>query len=129
MITGLSIQRKYSRTGGSLKSNRALLRQQCRPDGTQSFQRRKKNDSDDQNGQLTASRLHELAREPSLVNLVNLIILEAIDPVPVTFILNRLKARCGLNIVLMVCCLRNPLLPSECRRRSYPVSRLWVGYE
>ncbi len=32
-----------------------------------------------ENGEYTAARLHEMAREPSLVNLVNLIILEAID--------------------------------------------------
>ena len=32
-----------------------------------------------ENGQLTDSKLHELAREPSLVNLVNLILLEAIE--------------------------------------------------
>ncbi|MCD4830472.1 MAG: Flp pilus assembly complex ATPase component TadA [Anaerohalosphaeraceae bacterium] len=31
------------------------------------------------NGNLSAAKLHELAREPSLVNLVNLILLEAID--------------------------------------------------
>lgn len=31
------------------------------------------------NGDLSAAKLHELAREPSLVNLVNLILLEAID--------------------------------------------------
>lgn len=31
------------------------------------------------NGELTPAKLHELAREPSLVNLVNLIILEAIE--------------------------------------------------
>jgi len=31
------------------------------------------------NGEYTAAKLHELAREPSLVNLVNLIILEAIE--------------------------------------------------
>ncbi len=34
---------------------------------------------DTENGEYTAARLHELAREPSLVNLVNLIILEAIE--------------------------------------------------
>jgi type IV pilus assembly protein PilB len=32
-----------------------------------------------ENGQLTTSKLHELAREPSLVNLVNLVLLEAIE--------------------------------------------------
>lgn len=32
-----------------------------------------------ENGQLSTSKLHELAREPSLVNLVNLILLEAIE--------------------------------------------------
>ncbi len=32
-----------------------------------------------ENGEYTAAKLHEMAREPSLVNLVNLIILEAID--------------------------------------------------
>ena len=32
-----------------------------------------------ENGELTAAKLHEMAREPSLVNLVNLIILEAVE--------------------------------------------------
>ena len=36
-------------------------------------------DSELGNGEYTPAKLHELAREPSLVNLVNLIILEAID--------------------------------------------------
>ncbi|MCP4708902.1 MAG: Flp pilus assembly complex ATPase component [Planctomycetes bacterium] len=33
----------------------------------------------EENGDLSAAKLHELAREPSLVNLVNLILLEAVD--------------------------------------------------
>ncbi|KPK76583.1 MAG: hypothetical protein AMJ79_06175 [Phycisphaerae bacterium SM23_30] len=33
----------------------------------------------DENGEYSAAKLHELAREPSLVNLVNLVLLEAID--------------------------------------------------
>lgn len=37
------------------------------------------NESAIENGQLSTSKLHELAREPSLVNLVNLILLEAIE--------------------------------------------------
>jgi type IV pilus assembly protein PilB len=40
-------------------------------------EQRKANNSE--NGEYSPARLHELAREPSLVNLVNLIILEAID--------------------------------------------------
>ena len=36
-------------------------------------------ESETENGQLTTSKLHELAREPSLVNLVNLVLLEAIE--------------------------------------------------
>jgi type II secretion system protein E len=78
MITGLSIQRKYSRPvelekaiGHYYGSNVARM--------VRNLSTQEENESDDQNGQLTASRLHELAREPSLVNLVNLIILEAIE--------------------------------------------------
>jgi type II secretion system protein E len=38
-----------------------------------------RSENNEGNGEYTAAKLHELAREPSLVNLVNLIILEAID--------------------------------------------------
>jgi type II secretion system protein E len=78
MITGLSIQRKYSRPselekaiGHYYGSNVARM--------VRNLSTEEEKDNEDPNGQLTASRLHELAREPSLVNLVNLIILEAIE--------------------------------------------------
>jgi type II secretory ATPase GspE/PulE/Tfp pilus assembly ATPase PilB-like protein len=38
-----------------------------------------RSDGDNGNGDYSPAKLHELAREPSLVNLVNLVILEAID--------------------------------------------------
>jgi type IV pilus assembly protein PilB len=78
MITGLSIQRRYSRPaelekaiGHYYGSNVARM--------VRNLSTQEENDADDQNGQLTASRLHELAREPSLINLVNLILLEAVE--------------------------------------------------
>jgi len=78
MITGLSIQRRYSRPaelekaiGHYYGSNVARM--------VRNLSTQEENEADDQNGPLTASRLHELAREPSLVNLVNLILLEAVE--------------------------------------------------
>ncbi|MBM4103918.1 MAG: type II secretion system protein GspE [Planctomycetes bacterium] len=78
MITGLSIQRRYSRPvelekaiGHYYGSNVARM--------VRNLSTEEEHDADDQNGQLTASRLHELAREPSLINLVNLILLEAVE--------------------------------------------------
>ncbi|MEN6307135.1 MAG: GspE/PulE family protein [Anaerohalosphaeraceae bacterium] len=78
MITGLSIRRCYSRPSELEKviqhyygSNVARMVRNLSTD--------EESEGQDANGQLTASRLHELAREPSLVNLVNLILLEAIE--------------------------------------------------
>ena len=78
MITGLTIKRYF---GHPLQmeqvvikfygSNVARMLENLAPtDQTQNGQG---------NGDLSAAKLHELAREPSLVNLVNLILLEAID--------------------------------------------------
>ena len=78
MITGLSIRRCYSRPSELEKviqhyygSNVARM--------VRNLSASEESEEQDSNGQLTASRLHELAREPSLVNLVNLILLEAIE--------------------------------------------------
>ncbi|MBN2511751.1 MAG: type II/IV secretion system protein [Sedimentisphaerales bacterium] len=78
MITGLSIRRCYSRPAELEKviqhyygSNVARM--------VRNLSTSEESEEQDANGQLTASRLHELAREPSLVNLVNLILLEAIE--------------------------------------------------
>lgn len=78
MITGLSIRRCYSRPSELEKviqhyygSNVARM--------VRNLSTSEESEEQDANGQLTASRLHELAREPSLVNLVNLILLEAIE--------------------------------------------------
>ncbi len=78
MITGLSIRRCYSRPSELEKviqhyygSNVARM--------VRNLSTSEETEEQDANGQLTASRLHELAREPSLVNLVNLILLEAIE--------------------------------------------------
>jgi type II secretion system protein E len=78
MITGLSIRRCYCRPselekaiGHYYGSNVARM--------VRNLSTSEETANPDSNGQLTASRLHELAREPSLVNLVNLILLEAIE--------------------------------------------------
>jgi len=72
MLTGLSIRRCYSRPSELEKviqhyygSNVARM--------VRNLSASEESEEQDSNGQLTASRLHELAREPSLVNLVNLI--------------------------------------------------------
>jgi type IV pilus assembly protein PilB len=59
------------------------------------------------NGDYSPAKLHELAREPSLVNLVNLILLEAIE------------ARAS------DCLWRRRRRPNGCKRRLCRVLRLW----
>ena len=80
VVTGLSIRRHYAHPAvlerAILKyygSNVARMLENLAP----------QDQADGQvlgeNGDITAAKLHELAREPSLVNLVNLILLEAIE--------------------------------------------------
>ena len=81
IVTGCSIRRRY---GSPAEMERAILRfygsnvarmlENLAPDETQLPE-----GDDLEAGELTAARLHELAREPSLVNLVNLVLLEAIE--------------------------------------------------
>ena len=78
LITGLSIHRFFARPDqlerAVLKfygSNVARMLDNLAPSDVQL--------SNHGNGQMTTAKLQELAREPSLVNLVNLILLEAID--------------------------------------------------
>ena len=81
IVTGCSIRRRYGHPAemerAILKyygSNVARMLENLAPD------ERKLPEGDDlEAGELTATRLHELAREPSLVNLVNLVLLEAVE--------------------------------------------------
>ena len=79
MVTGLGIRRYYSSPGvlerAILKhygSNVARMVEDLAPADQATA-------DEGGNGDYTPAKLHELAREPSLVNLVNLIFLEAID--------------------------------------------------
>ncbi len=81
IVTGCSIRRRY---GNPAEMERAILKyygsnvarmlENLAPDETQLPE-----GDDLEAGELTAARLHELAREPSLVNLVNLVLLEAVE--------------------------------------------------
>ncbi len=81
IVTGCSIRRRY---GSPAEMERAILKfygsnvarmlENLAPDETQLPE-----DDDLEAGELTAARLHELAREPSLINLVNLVLLEAVE--------------------------------------------------
>jgi len=81
IVTGCSIRRRY---GSPAEMERAILKfygsnvarmlENLAPDETQLSE-----GGDLEVGELTAARLHELAREPSLVNLVNLVLLEAVE--------------------------------------------------
>ncbi len=81
IVTGCSIRRRY---GSPAEMERAILKfygsnvarmlENLAPDETQLPE-----GDDLEAGELTAARLHELAREPSLVNLVNLVLLEAVE--------------------------------------------------
>ena len=82
MVTGFSIRRQYGNPPEMEKailkyygSNVARMLENLAPG------EKRENAEEDllENGELTAAKLHELAREPSLVNLVNLVLLEAID--------------------------------------------------
>lgn len=82
MVTGFSIRRQYGNPPDMEKailkyygSNVARMLENLAPG------EKRENGGDDPfvNGELTAAKLHELAREPSLVNLVNLVLLEAIE--------------------------------------------------
>ncbi len=79
LVTGCSVQRYYAEPAQMEKSitkfygsNVARMLDDLVPVEQQP-------ESEIDNGDYSAAKLHELAREPSLVNLVNLIILEAID--------------------------------------------------
>ena len=81
IVTGCSIRRRY---GSPAEMERAILKfygsnvarmlENLAPDETQLPE-----GDDLEAGELSAARLHELAREPSLVNLVNLVLLEAVE--------------------------------------------------
>lgn len=82
LVTGCSIQRCY---GNITEMERAILKfygsnvarmlENLAP-----VEKRGETGPDELvNGEISAARLHELAREPSLVNLVNLVLLEAIE--------------------------------------------------
>ncbi|RKY09310.1 MAG: type II secretion system protein GspE [Planctomycetota bacterium] len=81
IVTGCSIRRRY---GSPAEMERAILKfygsnvarmlENLAPDETKLPE-----NGDLEAGELTAARLHELAREPSLVNLVNLVLLEAVE--------------------------------------------------
>ena len=73
--------------------------------------------------QLPTAKLHELAREPSLVTLVNLIL--RWSRAPATCISNPLKKTCGSSTASTGCWSKNPLRPNGCTRRLSRVSRLW----
>ena len=80
MVTGLRIHRFYSSSGALERailkhygSNVARMVEDLAPNDPSA------GDEGGNNGDYTPAKLHELAREPSLVNLVNLILLEAID--------------------------------------------------
>jgi type IV pilus assembly protein PilB len=79
LVTGCLVQRYYAEPAqlenAILKfygSNVARMLDDLAPTEQRS-------DGDNGNGDYSPAKLHELAREPSLVNLVNLVILEAID--------------------------------------------------
>ena len=79
LVTGISIQRYYAEPVQMEKcilkyygSNVARMLDNLVPV-------EQRLESSEGNGEYTPAKLHELAREPSLVNLVNLIILEAIE--------------------------------------------------
>jgi len=79
LVTGCSIKRYYSSDIELEKaimkfygSNVARMLSHLAPSG-------KKDDTPSENGQISTAKLHELAREPSLVNLVNLVLLEAVE--------------------------------------------------
>ena len=79
LVTGCSVQRYYAEPSDMEKailkfygSNVARMLDNLVPAERQS-------ESAAENGEYSAAKLQELAREPSLVNLVNLIILEAIE--------------------------------------------------
>jgi len=81
IVTGCSIRRRYGSPGemerAILKyygSNVARMLENLAPEEQQLAEA-----ADMDAEELTAARLHELAREPSLVNLVNLVLLEAIE--------------------------------------------------
>ncbi len=83
LITGLGIRRCYSRPMDLEKailrfygSNVARMLQNLAPGEKAAAA---ENGEEEVLGELTTARLHELAREPSLVNLVNLILLEAVE--------------------------------------------------
>lgn len=78
LLTGLSISRRYCKPnelekaiGHYYGSNVARM--------VRNLSGQDESAAGEDNGSMTAARLHELAREPSLVNLVNLILLEAIE--------------------------------------------------
>jgi type IV pilus assembly protein PilB len=80
LVTGCSIRRCWGNAGemerAILKfygSNVARMLEDLAPGERQSGQ------EVFENGEISAAKLHELAREPSLVNLVNLVLLEAIE--------------------------------------------------
>jgi type II secretion system protein E len=82
LVTGHSIRRRYG-SGGEMErailkfygSNVARMLEDLAP-GERSAD---DGEVEYSNGDISAAKLHELAREPSLVNLVNLILLEAIE--------------------------------------------------
>ncbi len=81
LLTGLSIRRCYCPTADLEKailkyygSNVARMLRNLAPG-----EKAETPEADLEGEQLSAAKLHELAREPSLVNLVNLILLEAIE--------------------------------------------------
>ncbi|AQT68172.1 Type II traffic warden ATPase [Anaerohalosphaera lusitana] len=78
LVTGCRVRRFYGSPSELEKailkhygSNVARMVDNLAPD--------EKEDDEDEAGEISAARLHELARQPSLVNLVNLILLEAIE--------------------------------------------------
>jgi type IV pilus assembly protein PilB len=84
MVTGLSIRRRFA-TGLEIEraiqrfygSNVARMLQNLAPGEKQ--EKEVSEDKAFENGELSAAKLQELAREPSLINLVNLVLLEAIE--------------------------------------------------
>lgn len=82
LVTGLSIRRYY---GNPAQMERAILKFYGSNVARMLENLAPKEKSDEmegggfENGEISAAKLHELAREPSLVNLVNLILLEAIE--------------------------------------------------
>jgi type IV pilus assembly protein PilB len=81
MVTGCAIRRRYGNPADMERailkyygSNVARMLENLAPD-----EQAKPEEIEVGEGDLSAAKLHELAREPSLVNLVNLILLEAIE--------------------------------------------------